>query len=177
MVLVAGCGPVRVESTQPGGPTADDPVGDFSGWPTATAKPYRIDAGLYFFCAPPTPERQKRLEAEQKRHGPHHRPSIVVRTNPAAIGAFRAGRPMPAGAVVVKEKHWGEEATGPPVEYAAMVKRDAGYDPDHGDWEYVHVVAQPERQVTRGRLESCINCHATMRDKDYLFRTYLQPAP
>jgi hypothetical protein len=27
--------------------------------------------------------------------------------------------------------------------------------------------------VTRGKLESCIECHAHAKNQDYLFRTYL----
>jgi hypothetical protein len=109
------------------------------------------------------------------KHGPHYQLAIVVRTNPAAIDAFRAGQTLPIGAVVVKEKHQTLEAAGPPDEYAAMVKRRPGYDPEHGDWEYLYVVRRPEQWVTRGRLAWCINCHTAARDADYLFRTYLTP--
>jgi hypothetical protein len=54
-----------------------------------------------------------------------------------------------------------------------MVKREPGYDPAHGDWEYVYAGA--DKAVTRGRLDSCIDCHFQVADKDYLFRTYLKP--
>lgn len=54
-----------------------------------------------------------------------------------------------------------------------MIKREPGYDPQHGDWEYLYVVQKPEKKVTRGRLESCIKCHWQAKDRDYVFRNYL----
>jgi hypothetical protein len=80
---------------------------------------------------------------------------------------------MPVGAIVVKEKHHDPVVTGPPVEFGAMIKREPGYDPAHGDWEYLFVAMKPEKTVARGKLESCIDCHSNAKDKDYLFRTYL----
>jgi hypothetical protein len=73
---------------------------------------------------------------------------------------------------VVKEKYADELASGPLHEYAAMLKREAGYDPDNGDWEYAYVTLAPDRKVVRGRLRECAGCHAAARDRDYLFRSY-----
>src|SRR5262245_15032554 len=171
--FVTGCGSKREPP--------DDGVGDFSSWPTATEKPIHVEHGLWLLCSEPTPEQRRALDAEraerEKTHGPHHRLlSIVVRTNSEAFLAFHARNNLPVGAIVVKEKHQDSDATEPPVEYAAMIKREAGYDPAHRDWEYVYVVTQPERKVTRGKLELCIGCHSNAKDTDYLFRTYL-PQP
>jgi hypothetical protein len=175
VLVVTGCRPNHAEPSEP-----DDGVGDFSGWPTATEKPIRVKSGLWLMCRAPTPEEERVLEAateeDQKKHGPHNQFSIVVRTNHAAFVHFHARERLPVGAIVVKEKHQDFSATSPPVEYAAMIKREAGYDPEHRDWEYVFVVTQPERKVTRGKLESCIHCHSNAKDTDYLFRTYL-PQP
>lgn len=144
---------------------------DFAHWPTATDKPYRVDLTVAADCAAaPTQAR----EAERKRHGPHYRPAIIVRTNPEAIAAFKEGAPLPVGTTIIKEKHTGLIAKGSPNEYGAMIKREPGYDSAHGDWEYLYVVLSPEKTVTRGRLESCIDCHSHAKDKDYLFRTYLE---
>jgi hypothetical protein len=78
---------------------------------------------------------------------------------------------MPAGATVVKVKWWVEE--GEPHAYAAMIKREPGYDPAHGDWEYVYETFGEAAKVERGKLENCIACHKLAKDRDYLFRDYL----
>ena len=171
IALAAGCGPPP-EAEQP---PPDGPAIDFAGWPAATARPYRVEIPVTALCIAPTPEEQRDMEAARvQRHGPHYRPSIVVRVSPAALDAFRAGRPLPVGAVVVKEKHPDEAAAGPPTEYAAMVKREPGYDPANGDWEYLFEATGPPRHVTRGRLAECVDCHRRAGGTDYLFRPYLK---
>jgi hypothetical protein len=123
-------------------------------------------------CRVPTPEEARARQEEAKAHGPHAKHFIVVRVSPDAVAEFREGRPLPTGAVVVKEKYADAVAAGPLQEYAVMVKREAGYDPGAGDWEYAYVTLTPVRVVSRGRLRECAGCHASARERDYLFRSY-----
>jgi hypothetical protein len=102
--------------------------------------------------------------------------SIVVRVSPEAAAAYREGRPLPAGAVVVKEKYDDASASGPLQAYGVMIKRAAGYDRDGGDWEYGFVDLATRTTMTRGRLAGCAGCHASARDSDYLFRSRGRPA-
>jgi hypothetical protein len=190
LALFVGCQPPAAsekgtESTPPD-PTPQAPAPgtsadiDFAKWPTATDQPVRVDPQVFTYCRELSPAETQALEAARKRNGPHFAPSIVVRTNPEAIAAFKAAKaPLPAGTTIVKEKHIDREAKEAPYAYGAMIKREPGYDAEHGDWEYLYVVLTPEKTVTRGRLESCIDCHAHAKDKDYVFRTYLpgQAAP
>lgn len=151
---------------------------DFTKWPTATEYPIDVNPQVAYACA-------SRLDSYEStwakiggkgRHGPHAKHAVVVRVNPEAMNAFKSvGTPLPVGTVVIKEKH-PELLTAykaPANEFGAMIKREVGYDPENGDWEYAYVVRGPAKEVTRGRLASCIDCHAHMTDRDYLFRTYL----
>jgi len=155
-------------STMPEAPSPSPSADiDFAHWPAATDMPYRVDLSVAADCRAPS-------SGERKRHGPHYQPTIIVRTNPEAIAAFKAGSAsLPVGTTIIKEKHAKWIAKGSPNEYGAMIKREPGYDPAHCDWEYLYVVLRPEKTVTRGRLESCIECHSHAKEKDYLFRTYL----
>lgn len=174
LLLLVGCG-VTTETTIPPPSQAPAPPAepDFTSWPSVTDRPVPVNAQFAAMCRAAIPDDGR----EAKRHGPHFKPAIVVRVNPEAVAAFKAGRPLPVGTTVVKEKHHDREAKGPPTEYGAMIKRAAGYDPPHGDWEYLYVVTTPDQKVTRGKLGSCIDCHANRADNDYLFRDYLPPAP
>jgi hypothetical protein len=145
----------------------------FAAWPSLTDKPVRVGPDVWLLCRSPTPQEARARDAATKAHGPHAGGSIVVRVSPDALAPFRAGDPLPAGAVVIKQKHEDGRASLPMHEYAMMVKRDAGYDPAGGDWEYAYVTLVPERRVTRGRLPQCAGCHATARRSDYLFRSYV----
>jgi hypothetical protein len=50
-----------------------------------------------------------------------------------------------------------------------MVKRSAGYDPTHGDWEYFYF--EDPKKIESGRIASCVQCHSSAKDKD----TYSEP--
>ncbi len=62
----------------------------------------------------------------------------------------------------------------------AMVKRETGYDPGNNDWEYVmnpfdesndysmHPFGMLDK-ANRGKLQGCIDCHATAGGGDFLF--------
>jgi len=139
----------------------------FAKWPSAYDRPIPVAPAAAAACS------MGRIASDSEaKHGPHANHSMVVRVSPEAIGAFRAGKAMPAGAVVVKEKYPDDRAAGPPKEYGLMIKREVGYDPGNGDWEYAYVTSGAERKVTRGKLAQCATCHANVKDADYLFRSY-----
>ncbi len=76
--------------------------------------------------------------------------------------------PYPDGSIVVKE------ATRPNKDYIgliAIMRKKAGSDPDHNDWEFVEYTRNaPDDDFTilaSGRI--CWGCHARVEDKDYVF--------
>jgi hypothetical protein len=168
LVVVAGCQQppaVPVAEAPSAGPQPVPQTGEeieFSDWPTATDRPVNVFPQVARMCAAPSSAREIWAQGGgPKRHGPHFKHWIVVRVNPGALEAFKAGdSPVPVGTVVVKEKHTKPRAEEPAAEYGAMIKREPGYDPQNGDWEYLYVVRRPEKQVARGRLSSCVECHA-----------------
>ena len=86
---------------------------------------------------------------------------------PVSTGA--ADLPYPVGTIVVKETF--RPADGQPGRLAGvtvMVKRDAGYDPDHGDWEYLNLSAGL-RIRSAGALRACYECHIAATASDYIF--------
>ncbi|HEV3438638.1 MAG TPA: cytochrome P460 family protein [Gemmata sp.] len=166
--LFVGCHPDR-------SPTGDSTLiepSTFSAWPKAADKPIKVGPVQWLFCRAPTQKEEEAQKEIIKTHGPHMGFSIIVRTSPEAIAPFREGKPLPVGSVVVKEKYADALATGPLYAYAAMKKREAGYDPEGGDWEYTFVTLLPDRKVSRGRLTECASCHASAKARDFLFRSY-----
>jgi hypothetical protein len=163
--LVFGCQPEPEPPVD--GPKRESLGIDYKDWPRVTEKPYQVKPALSMLCAPPPLATQNR--------GPHTDSAIVVRVNPVGLEYFKSRKPVPVGTVVIKEKH----TKGQTVAVAAMLKRQPGYDPDHGDWEYAFEQLQPEakRKVVRGKLSSCIECHEGAKGTDYLFRPYLRRAP
>jgi hypothetical protein len=165
IACLASCQP---SATPAPAPALAEPA-DFAAWPRVTERPIRVTPQLAAMCAV-----MPAGDTASRHRDPHAGHAIVVRVSPDAEAAYREGRPLPAGAVVVKEKYDDASASGPLRAYGVMMKRAAGYAPRDGDWEYAYVALDPERTVTRGPLAECSGCHARARGRDFLFRSYGQ---
>ena len=164
---LAGCRPPASPTTAPA--LAEPAV--FSTWPRVTERPVRVTPQLSMLCAVP-PRGARAPDVATSQADPHAEYSIVVRVSPDAVAAYREGRPLPPGAVVVKEKYNDAAASGPLQAYGMMIKRAAGFNSRGGDWEYAYVALEGEPVMARGRLAGCAGCHASARRSDYLFRSY-----
>ena len=76
--------------------------------------------------------------------------------------------PYPDGSIVIKE------AYRPNKDYVgliAIMRKKAGVDPDHNDWEFIEYVRnEPDADfsvIAEGRI--CWGCHARVEDIDYVF--------
>jgi hypothetical protein len=107
-------------------------------WDNVTAKPVDVFPATWTLCRAPTAEDQKNTDEENKKHGPHAQRTIFMKVNPVGMEDFKAGKMVPVGTVVVKEKHTVWKPDTAAVALGAMIKREAGYDPQHGDWEYYY---------------------------------------
>lgn len=179
LVLVGqlmGCSLVPVVALKTRATDAPIPLAEpktFSTWPRTTAQPIPVSAGMSRACsyAGSTAVLAGTLEVgDGSPPDPHVGQAAVVRVSPEAASAYREGRPLPTGAVVVKEKYADPAATGPLAAYAIMRKREPGFDPRGGDWEYAFVPRAPDQVVAREGLAHCAACHAAARDTDFLFR-------
>jgi hypothetical protein len=158
-------------------PPAAHPNGfpvDYSKWDSLTEKPVVTNARAMLDCRAPVPFK---LNADgtspEGVNSPHHIPALKYFASPDQLKAVKEGKaPYPVGTTVVKEKLHSEDAKGP-FAVAAMIKREKGYDPDHGDWEYVYTTLGEKPETQRGKLASCIQCHRIKKEEDYLFRSYL----
>ncbi|HEV8486677.1 MAG TPA: hypothetical protein VGV87_24235, partial [Blastocatellia bacterium] len=58
--------------------------------------------------------------------------------------------------------------------YTIMLKREVGYDPRGGDWQYLIMDSAKARIERPANLESCQSCHASWAAKsDFISRAYL----
>jgi len=105
---------------------------------------------------------------------PHRDRFITVYVNEAGRHAMlREERPrFPQGTMIVKEKHPSENSSSPEL-LTAMRKREPGYDPAGGDWEYMVLDGSAARVLEQGRLSRCQACHRLEQETDYVSRNYL----
>ena len=80
---------------------------------------------------------------------------------------------MPVGTALVKAQHenaGGQKGAGKSL--TVMVKMEAGFDPEHGDWYYGVYSYDGKKAMMEGKSDGktamCVNCHDTA-DVDYVF--------
>jgi hypothetical protein len=86
--------------------------------------------------------------------------TVRVAVNDAAMQPYTNLAPSSqfgVGSVLVK-KHVSTSSSAPGPIFA-MAKRDPGFFPEGGDWEYV-VIDADGRLEGRGKLAACARCHA-----------------
>jgi hypothetical protein len=98
-----------------------------------------------------------------------------VYVNSIAKDTIVSGRgTYPEGSIVIKSKLLKPDDASP-VLFTVMQKMPEGYDDDHGNWKYSVVDGSDFRLIASGRIESCIACHESYKETDYVTRTYLRP--
>jgi hypothetical protein len=75
---------------------------------------------------------------------------------------------FPAGSIIVREK-LSKEGDDRPELLAVMIKRAAGFNPAGGDWEFLTVDGQVSKIRERQKKGSCLDCHSSQRDADFVF--------
>ena len=94
-----------------------------------------------------------------------HGAYLKVYANGIALKAAREGKPMPDGAIVVKENYGKDKKTLMAVTPMYKVK---GYNPEAGDWFWAKY--GPDGKVlAAGKPKGCINCHGVQKSKDWIF--------
>jgi hypothetical protein len=148
-------------------PTVIESVRGFSNWKKANSAPVRLTTYLDGLCMPASP---KRIDAA-KAANPHLDRFIQVYVNPVGEKAMTKGGTFPVGSVIVKEKHNGDK--GPALLSTVMIKREKGFNPTCGDWEFASLDASGQKITSQGKLEFCMKCHQDVPKKDFVFRSYV----
>jgi len=85
--------------------------------------------------------------------------------NGIALKAAREGKPMPEGAILVKENYGNDQKTLMAITPMYKVK---GYNPSGGDWYWAKYGPNGEVMAS-GAVKGCINCHRARQANDWIF--------
>lgn len=160
-----------------GGPDPTEIACTYEELTLITKEPVLVDPQLAQLCVGIS---QQAVDDARKRNGPHAHTSVKIYMNEIAAEAFRdRSTAYPVGSVIVKEKlgleydlfdtdgererKTAKTASG----VGGMVKRPAGYDPKHGDWEYFYF--EDPTKIEHGKIASCVECHRGASATDYVF--------
>lgn len=108
------------------------------------------------------------------RENPHRDKFISVYVNEIGKRAMmtQLHPEFPKGSMIVKEKLGSKDSQSPEL-LTAMIKREKGYNPESGDWEYLVLDGTASNLTKRGRLINCSGCHFAYETTDYVTRLYL----
>ncbi len=173
VILAMSLGLVGCGEKQDGGDIAET-ARNYKSLQLMTPEPVLVGLELATLC---TSVSKEMIEAERNDAGPHAFCRIEVYMNQLAADALRQNTAYPVGAVVVKEKQLQEilpfttaEGDGVNGGVGGMIKRDTGFDPEHGDWEYFYFESRDT--IDSGRIVSCVNCHSKAAGTDYVFGSW-----
>jgi len=82
-----------------------------------------------------------------------------------ALKAAHDGKPMPEGAIIVKENYGKDKKTLMAVTPMYRIK---GYNPEGGDWYWAKYGADGT-VLKAGKVKGCIDCHSVQKTKDWIF--------
>jgi hypothetical protein len=78
----------------------------------------------------------------------------------------------PKGTMILKRKYRDPEGRATEL-FTGMLKREKGYNPEAGDWQFFVLDSRGEQVTEFGRLVSCMDCHAAFRKNDFVSRKYM----
>lgn len=146
-----------------------DSIKGYRQWTRVNPVPADLPSPLAVLCAAPTAK-----QIEMETGNPHRDKFITVYVNELGTKAMMHERNprFPMGSVIVKEKLPAKDSSSPEL-LTVMIKREAGYNPANGDWEYMALDGNGKEVRARGRLEKCQGCHQMAKHGDYVYRNYL----
>jgi Cytochrome P460 len=151
-----------------GAPGEADPtlesLSTYRKWTLVNPVPVKMERAVAQLCA----------AAAAIPRNPHQDKFISVYVNETGRRAMmlQLVPEFPQGSMIVKEKLSTSDSQSPEL-LTAMIKREKGYNPQSGDWEYLVLDGTARKITRRGKLASCSSCHLGYEKTDYVTRTYL----
>jgi hypothetical protein len=193
VALASPCNATDADDASP--PSAEWTAAHYRELERITPEPVLADPMLLVAC---TTLKMAQVDSEIAKDGPHAFLHVAIYMDRTAAEAFRAhAKSYPVGATIVKEKvpnagfappPGTKPVSMPPIKSAdpaldarmerlfaaagtgGMIKRERGYDPAHGDWEYFYFT--DAAKVEHGKLDSCGACHEKARGTDRVFGSW-----
>jgi Cytochrome P460 len=97
---------------------------------------------------------------------------VVYANDKARSNIYYNSPSFPVGSMIVREKH-DDELNVLPNTVIAMVKRDPGFSPQTGDWEFFMFDGRTLALKLRETVGNCATCHTHAKSTDWSFRTYM----
>ena len=149
-------------------PTVSEIMDSYRTWEPQTPEPMPISSYIFGLCRLPTLAEQEFAESE---HGRERYLQNWANAEAMAGIARRGAPPFAPGSVIVKEKYVpsGSELKLELVAVAMMIKREQGFAPAHGDWDYAYYEPELGMIQTQEQSDYCSGCHVAVSSTDFVF--------
>ena len=156
-----------VSETVPG--SGSELIAGYRQWTKVNPVPAIFHSQIATLCAD-----VRATQSRMETGNPHRDKFITVFVNDVGRHAMMEEKVprFPQGSIIVKEKLSTKESTEPEL-LTVMTKREPGFNPDNGDWEYMALDGTGKSVQARGQLRHCQACHETVKQTDYVSRNYV----
>jgi hypothetical protein len=94
-----------------------------------------------------------------------HGAYLKLYANGIALKAAREGKPMPDGAILVKENYGDDQKI---LMAVTSMYKISGYNPEGGDWWWGKYGPNGEVMAS-GAVKGCVDCHQVQKANDWIF--------
>jgi len=143
-------------------------IADFKKWTKVNEDPYIMWSNVSALCRAPL---KSDYEMDKSIHKNKY-VNIYVNSLGKDEMLTKKNPVFAVGTVVVKEKLPARDSQSPEL-LTVMIKREKGFNPEVGDWEFATVNGDATEVTSQGKLESCQACHIGYKQNDFITRVYL----
>jgi len=161
-------------------PPVASPIAGYRNWTRVNQKPHQVVSKIALMCRAPTKEEIAADAADPHLEVADHAASflrtrfVTVYVNQSAEQAILHQKhpAFPEGSLIVKER-LARATSNAPEMITVMHKREKGYNPSCGDWEFLTLDGSGKQITAQGQLQNCETCHSEWKQTDYVSRAYL----
>jgi hypothetical protein len=147
-------------------------VGKLEALTLVTAEPVSMRSSSWALCRNPQPGERDHgallKSATARKLGGFYKTYVT----PGGAEAIKAEKSVfPEGTMIVKKKFVKGSEDSPEL-FTVMLKRERGFNPEAGDWEFITLSGDAKTVTSRGKQTSCIECHRLYKDHDFVTKNY-----
>lgn len=171
----AGASEARVDVKSTG---VEDELANFAEyreWHKANPELARMSDVVAWMCRNLTPEEAAKMRKELEGT---HKVAQQWKTFTVFVNDLGKDRLLgvtkgefPVGSILVKEKH-DQDDTSTSELLTVMVKREKGFAPKVGDWEFL-VLDGFAKAIQKGDSKTCVSCHTSVSENDFVYADYV----
>jgi hypothetical protein len=143
-------------------------IAGFNKWTKVNEEPYIMWSNVSALCRAPL---KSDYEMDKSIHKNKY-VNIYVNSLGKDEMLTKKNPVFAVGTVIVKEKLPTRDSLSPEL-LTVMIKREKGFNPEVGDWEFATVNGDVTEVTSQGKLENCQACHIGYKQNDFITRVYL----